>query len=371
MNRTQNQFSRKCEASKAIPYRLIGFTATLMACSPQLHSAELPGFHTSPYFGEQILNIDVEPDISIQINAPSSERFMVSKPVGLVLYALPNGNTLEHTVGKVMHEGDDWHYNIQHIGAQTRFLRQQVQDYNLVTVYLGTSQKSWPAWKAQHPDYAAIVQTTVDSLLVRFEAYHPFLVLSGHSGGGRFILSYLDGFEDIPARVRRISFLDSNYGYEPHYGDQISRWLKGSPDRVLTVLAYNDSVALYNGRTFVSPTGGTWYRSKMMQRDLARSFEFVLQEDDEFIRYQALEGRIGILLKKNPLKKIFHTVQVERNGFIHSMLAGSKLANNSYEYYGARVYDDFIQDDDSRVMPQFCGWRRLSHSSQDPCRSHE
>ena len=348
MKPTQNRFFLKHGAAKAIPFQFLGLTTLFLAFSLQLLSTELPGFSTSPYFGEQIRNIDIEPDISIQINAPSSESFMVNKPVGLVLYALPNGNTLEHTVGKRMHEGDDWHYNIQHIGAQTRFLRQQVQDYNLVTVYLETAQKSWPAWKAQHAEHAAIVQTTVDSLLMLFKSYDPFLMLSGHSGGGRFIFSYLGGFEDIPAVVRRISFLDSNYGYEPHYGDQISRWLKGSSDRVITVLAYNDSVALYNGKPFVSATGGTWYRSKMMQRDLAGDFDFVPKEDDEFIRHQALDGRIEILLKKNPQKKIFHTVQVERNGFIHSVLAGTELVNKGYDYYGTRVYDEYIQADKAK-----------------------
>jgi len=33
----------------------------------------------------------------------------------LVFYALPNGNSIEQTVGKNLKEGDDWHYNIQHI----------------------------------------------------------------------------------------------------------------------------------------------------------------------------------------------------------------------------------------------------------------
>jgi len=35
----------------------------------------------------------------------------------IILYALPNGNTTEHTMGKKKVEGDDWHFDIQHIKA--------------------------------------------------------------------------------------------------------------------------------------------------------------------------------------------------------------------------------------------------------------
>ena len=87
-------------------------------------STRLPGFSTSLYFDEQVVTFKFYPDIRIHINAAAVDSFDVSKPVGLALYALPNGNTIEQTVGKILEPGDDWHYDIQHIGAQTRFLRQ-------------------------------------------------------------------------------------------------------------------------------------------------------------------------------------------------------------------------------------------------------
>ena len=79
------------------------------------------------------------------------------RPVGLVLYALPNGNTIEQTAGKKMAPGDDWHFDIQHIAAQTRFLRERIEGYNLVVAYLEADQKSWPAWKKAHPDHAGVL----------------------------------------------------------------------------------------------------------------------------------------------------------------------------------------------------------------------
>jgi len=303
----------------------------------------LPGFKNSPYFGEQVITFKLNPDMRIHINAPSPANFDDSKPVGLALFALPNGNTIEHTVGKALESGDDWHYDIQHIGAQTRFLREKISDYNLVTVYLEVKQLSWPTWKSTYPDYDDIIKNTVEYLKSYFRDYNPFVILTGHSGGGRFIFSYLDAFNEIPDYIDRICFLDSNYGYENVYGDKMIQWMNGASDRFISVLAYNDSVALYNGLPVVSPTGGTWYRSRMMQSYFANFYTFTTEEDDTFIRHSALNGRIKFFLKKNPEQKILHTVQVERNGFIHSILTGTPLENDGYTYYGDRIYTSLVQ----------------------------
>ena len=330
---------------------LITFFITLWTFV-NLCATELPGFHKSSYFDEQVVTFNYHPDIRIHINASSLETFDESKPVGLALFALPNGNTIEHTVGKGLEDGDDWHYDIQHIGAQTRFLREMTEDYNLVTVYLEAKQKSWPSWKSQNPDYATIIKTLVEHLKSYFRDYNPFVILTGHSGGGRFIFSFMDAFPKLPDYVDRICFLDSNYGYEHSYGDKMMEWLNASSDHYLSVLAYNDSVALYNGAPIVSPTGGTWYRSRIMQKYMAGTYTFDSSEDDEFIRHEALQGRIKILLKKNPEQKILHTVQVERNGFIHTMLTGTPLESQGYEYYGDRVYGTLVQAEEL-PMPTF------------------
>ena len=48
-------------------------------------------------------------------------------------------------------------------------------------------------------------------------------------------------------------------------------------------------------------------------------------------------------VNKNPEKKILHTVQVERNGFIHAMLTGTPYENAGYEYFGERAYLKWIE----------------------------
>jgi hypothetical protein len=109
------------------------------------------------------------------------------------------------------------------------------------------------------------------------------------------------------------------------------------------VLAYNDAVALLNGKSFISAAGGTWGKSHAMQHDLAEDFSFSTRTNAEFQRFFALDGRVQFILKENPDKSIFHTVQVERNGFIHSMVSGTPIEGKGYEYFGPRAYSKWIQ----------------------------
>src|SRR5688572_5571508 len=80
-------------------------------------------------------------DIKVTIDRPRNIR----KDTRIVFYALPNGNTTEQTMGKKMNKSDDWHFDIQHIRAQTRFLRETIGGEPIVVIYLENSLKSWPA----------------------------------------------------------------------------------------------------------------------------------------------------------------------------------------------------------------------------------
>ena len=329
------------------------------------NSSSAVRFQESRYFKERTASFTLDPGIKIQINAPLRETFSPRKKVLLIFYALPNGNTTEQTIGHALKPGEDWHYDIQHIGAQTRFLRELIPDRSIVVAYLENDLKSWPAWRKRYGD------KMIPDVIVRVRnifADHPAdMVLSGHSGGGSFIFGYLNAVEKIPDDVVRIAFLDSNYAYERVLGheEKLVRWLR-SPDlqlqslrspkgmdhvtssspkagnHFLCVLAYNDAAALLDGKSFVSPAGGTWGKSHKMQRDLARDFTFTTRSDAEFQRFSALSGRLQFILKENPDRKILHTVQVERNGFIHSMVSGTSNESKGYEYFGPRAYSKWI-----------------------------
>ncbi len=326
-----------------------------------LPAQSLPGFKPSGSFDEQQLVLENSPPgTRILINAPLT-GFDRDDRVMLVLYALPNGNTIEQTFGKRLQEGDDWHYDIQHIGAQTRFIRKVISERTVVVAYLENSHRSWPAWKATTPDYRHQVKGMVEYVTSIFAPWQPELVLNGHSGGGRFIFSFIDAYEAIPGEVKRIAFLDSDYGYDDvFYGPKIVSWLRSGSDRYLCTLAYNDSVVIYNGKPLVSPTGGTWYRSRMMKDYIAGSFRLKERQRDSLIWVTSRDKKIEFIFKPNPEGKIYHTRQVEYNGFIHSMLSGVKYEQKSYRYFDDRAYSDLI--DDTVILPI----RRLNIPVRDP-----
>jgi hypothetical protein len=281
-------------------------------------------------------------EVKFHINAPSEKAFTSGKKVLLVIYALPNGNTTDQTIGRKLKPGDDWHFDIQHIGAQTRFLRERIKDRIVVVAYLESEMKSWPAWKkkygvAKMPDIVSSVRDIFTN--------STDIVLSGHSGGGSFIFGYISAVEKIPDDVTRITFLDSNYAYDTtNHLTKLTNWLNASDKHFLCVLAYNDAVALLNGKSFVSAEGGTWGRSHAMLRDFEGSFKFKKKDlGDGLEKVTALKGRIEFLLKENPERKIFHTVQVERNGFIHAMFSGTANEGKGYEYFGERAYTKWIE----------------------------
>jgi hypothetical protein len=307
---------------------------------PVLKTVSLSDFQPSA-FNEQTISYTIDPEVKIHINAPAT--FAAGKNVKLIFYALPNGNTTAQTIGKQLKPGDDWHYDIQHIGAQTRFLRGVLTNYNIVVVYMEAAQKSWPAWWKAHSDQPHLVPQVVASIRQIFKDFDIHVTLSGHSGGGRFIFAFIDSVDRIPDDIERIAFLDSNYAYskQDHY-EKLIQWLRASDQHCLSILAYNDAVALLNGKTFVSAAGGTWGRSHAMLDDMAPDLKFTSETNSGLETYSTLNGRAKFLLKENPDKKIFHTVQVERNGFIQSILSGTPLEGSGYVYFGDRAYTTWI-----------------------------
>lgn len=301
-------------------------------------------FTETNQFGERLAWFHPKPGVRIHVNAPPAGQFVAGRTVLLIHYALPNGNTIEQTLGRKTAPGEDWHFNIQHIGAQTRLLRRLLPERTVVLSCLENDLKSWPAWRKQNRD--DLIPGLLDSVTNLLAGHELEIVLSGHSGGGSLIFGFLNAVDQIPRQVVRIAFLDANYAYgqSPGHLEKLSRWLGSDPHHYLCVLAYNDAVALLDGKPFVSASGGTWGRSHAMLQDLAGHFAFNSQTNDAFAFHTALDGRIQFILRENPERRILHTVQVERNGFIHSILAGTPKAGEGYRYFGPPAYTEWIAD---------------------------
>ena len=305
----------------------------------------LRGFSKDLFLDEQILSFEYFPDINVEINAPSAGKFDGTKKISIIFYALPNTNSIEQTIGRQKREGLDWHFDIQHIGAQTRFLRDQVKDKNIVVVYLGTKEESWPWWRSKHPDGDYIIRSLVDSVRNIFKEFTTEIVLDGHSGGGSFIFGYINSVNEIPSRVKRISFLDSEYDYSAglKHGSKIINWLKAEPDHYLCIIAYNDRDIIINGKNIGTLNGGTLFRSNLMKDDLDKALHLNKSEDSLFTKYSGLNGRIKIFLKTNPEHQMWHTLLVEKNGYIESILSGTPYEEKDYQFWGWRAYSQYIQ----------------------------
>jgi len=307
------------------------------------------GFQESPDFGERVASFTLAPDVNVLVNAPAESAFARDKKVLLIIYTLPNGNTIPQTIGRKTKASDDWHFDIQHIGAQTRFLRAMLPERTIVVACLESKAppipQSWPKWREKNGDVP--IPGIVGDIRNIFADDPVDIALAGHSGGGSFIFGYLNAVDKIPDDIKRLAFLDSDYAYSRARGhtDKLSKWLDASNDHYLCVLAYNDAAALYEGKPFVSAQGGTWGRSHAMMKDLGEHFTFTQKNMGlNLEKYSALGGRIEFLLRDNPEKKIFHTIQVERNGFIQTMVSGTTNEGNGYTYFGERAYGKWIQE---------------------------
>src|SRR5215210_2404061 len=90
----------------------------LLALTAGADAPALPGFRKSAWFDEWVREEWVAEGVRVIAIAPAA--FDPKKPTRLVIYATPNGNTIEQTLGCATADGIDWHNDIQHVAAQVR-----------------------------------------------------------------------------------------------------------------------------------------------------------------------------------------------------------------------------------------------------------
>ena len=80
-----------------------------------------------------------------------------------------------------------------------------------------------------------------------------------------------------------------------------------------------------------------------MLKEMGATIPFKKTLTDSLIIYTGYHNRVQFFLKPNYDRGIYHTRQVELNGFIHSVLCGTRYDSKNYKYYGNRVYDDLME----------------------------
>ena len=309
------------------------FFASLVAAS----DPPLAGFRPSAWFGEQTRE-QCWPD-GVRALVVGPPQFNAAKPTRLVVFATPNGNTIEQTLGCAKAEGLDWHFDIQHVAAQMRSFRAAHKEENVVFACLEAEGLSWPAWKRKSSNGPKRILAVVDELRQGLSATDVRMSLAAHSGGGSFLFGFLDGYDEIPSFVEQIVFLDANYSYSDsdRHGDKLLAWLKSGPLRSLVVIAYDDRNVTLNGNRVVGPEGGTFRATERMYRRFAKDLRFVESTIGDVRTRTALDGRLKLIVHANPQNSILHTALVgEMNGLLHAL-------ESAISFGGPRRYVQWIQ----------------------------
>ncbi|OAI57679.1 hypothetical protein AYO47_07745 [Planctomyces sp. SCGC AG-212-M04] len=323
--------------------RALLLTTIWLACTAaEASAALLPGFHRSPWFQESVREAWLEGSVHAVMNVPAD--FDPAKPTRLVLFATPNGNTVEQTLGCRLEQGADWHVEIQHAAAQTRAWRRLNPEQNIVLACVAAEGLSWPSWRQARKDNAAVIAKIVDTLRGWLPS-KPTVTLACHSGGGSFLFGFINSADAIPEWIDRIIFLDANYSYddEQKHGDKLLAWLRGDASRRLVVIAYDDREITLDGKKVVSETGGTFRATGRMRTRLENDLKFIEQQTGEFKTATALDGRLVFHVHPNPQNKILHTVMV---GEMNGLLEGLSLGTDRRDWgslAAPRAYSEFVQ----------------------------
>jgi len=244
-----------------------------------------------------------------EFNEP--DKLEKTKDTKIIIYALPNGNTIPWTRGRKMEPGMDWHFDIQHIDAQTEYLRNLYTNQNIILVYVMSDKMSFPLWTKETGNSKLEAKKLVEFALAKYKIYDPKIALCCHSGGGSFLFDIINAYSAIPRKIERIAFLDAVYAYEDSlHTDKLVKWIKKGG--ILNVTSYRDNMVIYHGKPIVSLTGGTGYRSEWMAKNLSMRLNLTYSKDKDFEYYFDKKGKVFIYIKNNPEGKIYHTVLVYR-----------------------------------------------------------
>ncbi len=313
------------------------------------------------WFCEQVRECRTPDGMRMVLNAPA--RIAPERPTRLVVYAAPNGSTLAESLGCRPGPGISWRYDIQHVAAQVRRLREVDPHENVFLACVQADGKSWPAWRRDRADAGQCIRELVDTTLSQLPGTVKRVSLTGHSGGGAFLFSYITGGAAIPSVVDRIAFLDANYSYEAnlHFA-RLRSWLEGNAGRRLVVLAYDDRKIVLDGKPVVGPTGGTFRASHRMLESFRKVGTVTEEKEGDLNRYVALGGGASWWVHTNPENQILHTTMVgEWNGLLHALTVGTPAVGAWGDFAPPRAYVRWVQPSaelpeggSGVVIPQRC-----------------
>jgi hypothetical protein len=327
--------------------RIAGTLLVVLVTVPVAAQNERPNWARSTEFPESSSTATTDSKIRYHVNAPLDDQGKPARATRLIVYTLPAGNTIEQTLGCRMTQGLDWHYDIQHVAAQTRLLRSLLPNEKIVLVCVEGPGLNWSAFRKRHSDADARMANFLAGVRKEFASDDTPVMLAGHSNGGSFMFGVVDGTDAIPDYIDRIAFLDANYNFNAEkHAAKLQKWLKGDDRRRLIVIAYDDREIMLNGKKVLGPTGGTFRATGRMHDALGKLFPLTDRSTPPFNETTGLDGRIHFYVHPNPENKILHTVLVgEMNGLVHAATLGTDQEEKWGKFGGPRAYTRFVQAD--------------------------
>ena len=147
--------SRRC-------WRIAFVTLLLLVCgSSHVYSELLPGFQKPDQFDEQVRWSRLESGVRVFVAATTQFN---DRPRTLVVFATPNGNTIEQTLGCAASKDRDFRFDIQHIAAQMRRLREIDSERDFVLAVVQAPQLSWPTFRREQSHANTIIRDLMTSL---------------------------------------------------------------------------------------------------------------------------------------------------------------------------------------------------------------
>jgi hypothetical protein len=326
---------------------MIARTIVLVMSVVALRAAgALPGFERGAWFGEQVRWVEVASGVRVFVDSPG--EMDGRRETVVVVYATPNGSSIEETLGCAKGEGVGWRYDLQHVLGQIRRFREvDGGRRNVVLAVVEAPGRSWPGFRRDHTDANEVIRRVVEEVRKGLVGVSLKVVLAGHSGGGAFIFGFINGADAVPEWVERIVFLDANYAYsddaKERHGEKLLAWLRGDAGRRLVVIAYDDREIVLEGKKVVGPEGGTFRASERMIARFKKDVEIERGATGDFVRYSGLEGRIQFFVHPNRENKILHTALVgEMNGLLQGLALGTELEGKWGVFGGPRAYEKWV-----------------------------
>ena len=280
------------------------------------------------------------------IDAPGINQYNPAKPTTLVFYALPNGNTIEQTIGCAAAPGLDWHYNIQHIGPHNADAAVDRSNPQLRDRLPGSREKKLACFNQGDPDAAVHTRRIVELASHLIDPPPKNLVIMAHSGGGAFVTEYINAPGPLPPNLDRIAYLDAYYKHssDTATAEKLKPWLDANPNHHLVLVCYDDRNIELNGKPVITtPDGGSFRAAHRLLDALSDHHPPTTQSDGPIDSVDFDHEQIHFIFHNNPQNLILHTRLVEWNGFLRAMTVDSSLPQTWVPLKEQHDYDQWIQ----------------------------